>query len=93
MPVVAKAGDVAARDGCDVELTACRVDGGVVMKGPRRRKLYHDRGIFTAQPEAIEKTARSWRVLRGRSAYAHEPEKQTRRKPQNRNQTLKNRQP
>jgi len=25
------------------------------MKGSRRRTLYHDRGIFTAQPEAIEK--------------------------------------
>jgi hypothetical protein len=25
------------------------------MKGSRRRKLYHDRGIFTAQPEAIKK--------------------------------------
>jgi len=29
------------------------------MKGPVRRKLYHDRGIFTAQPEAIEKKPRS----------------------------------
>jgi hypothetical protein len=36
-------------------VTACRVDGGVVMKGSRRRKLYHDRGIFAAQQEAIEK--------------------------------------
>jgi len=27
------------------------------MKGSRRRTLYHDRGIFTAQPEAIEKKA------------------------------------
>jgi hypothetical protein len=35
-------------------VTACRVDEGVVMKGSRRRKLYHDPGIFTAQPEAIE---------------------------------------
>jgi len=44
------------------------------MKGADRRKLYHHRGIFTAQPEAVEKkTARSWRVLRGLFAYAHEP--------------------
>jgi len=50
------------------------------MKGSGRRKLYHDPGIFTAQPEAIEKTAQSWRVLRGLFAYAHEPEKQTGRK-------------
>jgi hypothetical protein len=28
-------------------------------EGSRRRKLYHDRGIFTAQPEAIEKKLRS----------------------------------
>jgi len=25
------------------------------MKGSRRRTLYHDRGIFTAQPEADKK--------------------------------------
>src|SRR6476469_1493056 len=36
-----------------------------------------------------KKAAQSWRVLRVRSAYAHEPEKQTGRKIQNRNQTLK----
>ncbi|HJW39412.1 MAG TPA: hypothetical protein VJ420_12415 [Candidatus Udaeobacter sp.] len=35
-----------------------RVDGGVVIQAARRRKLYHDRGIFTAQPEAIEKKLR-----------------------------------
>jgi len=29
------------------------------MKGLGRRKLYHDRGIVTAQPEAIEKKPRS----------------------------------
>jgi hypothetical protein len=47
------------------------------MKGSRRRTLYHDRGIFTAQPEAIKKTAQSWRVSGGRSAYAHEPAQTT----------------
>ncbi len=36
-------------------VTSCRVDGGVVMKSPGRRKLYHDPGIFTAQPDAIKK--------------------------------------
>jgi hypothetical protein len=47
------------------------------MKDLGRRKLYHDRGIFPAQPTAIEKTAQSWRVSGDRSAYAHEPEKTT----------------
>jgi hypothetical protein len=42
--------------------------------------LYHDRGIFTAQPEAIKKNALPWRVCAGRPAFAHEPEKQTGRK-------------
>jgi len=32
------------------------------MKDSRRRKLYHDRGIFTAQLEAKKKTAQPWRV-------------------------------
>src|SRR5206468_10759465 len=36
-------------------VAACCVDRGVVMKVSRRRKLYHDREIFTGQPEAIEK--------------------------------------
>jgi hypothetical protein len=77
-------------------VTACRVDGGVIIEGSRRRELYHDRGIFTAQPEAIEKKLRS----RGGS-YAAVPlthmnrhtQQTSRRKTKNRNQTLKNRQP
>jgi hypothetical protein len=43
----------------------------------RRRKLYHDRGIFTARPEAIKKTAQSWRLSAGLFAYAHEPAQTT----------------
>jgi hypothetical protein len=31
------------------------VDLGVVIEGLRRRKLYHDRRIFTARPEADQK--------------------------------------
>jgi hypothetical protein len=46
------------------------------MKGSRRRKLYHDRGIFTAQLEAIKrKIAQLWRLSVGLTAYAHEPAK------------------
>jgi hypothetical protein len=39
--------------------------------------LYHDRRIFTAQPEAIKKTAQPWRVSGHLFAYAHEPAQTT----------------
>jgi hypothetical protein len=70
-------------------VTACRVDGSVVMKGPDRRKLYHDRGIFTAQPEAFEKKPRSRGGSCAASSLTHmnRHTQQTRRKNQNRNQT------
>jgi hypothetical protein len=45
--------------------------------GLRRRQLYHDRGIFTAQREAIKKAAQPWRVSAGLTAYAHEPAQTT----------------
>jgi hypothetical protein len=38
--------------------------------------LYHDRAIFTGQPEAIKKTAKLWRVSGGLSALAPERHKQ-----------------
>ena len=41
------------------------------MKGSRRRKLYHDRGIFTAQPEAIEKKLRSRGGFEAGSPLSH----------------------
>jgi len=34
------------------------------------------KGFFTARPEAIKKTAQSWRVSVALSAYAHEPAQQ-----------------
>src|SRR6266480_7693544 len=42
------------------QLGDCLLRGsGRRHEGSRRRKLYHDRGIFTAQPEAIEKKLRN----------------------------------
>jgi hypothetical protein len=62
------------------------------MKGSRRRKLYHDPGIFTAEPEVIEKSAQSWRVSARLFAYAHEPAKRyagkTKQKPNPRKKNL-----
>jgi hypothetical protein len=52
------------------------------------------KGFFTARPEAIEKTAQPWRVSVALSAYAHEPAQTlTRRRNQNRNQTLEKKNP
>jgi hypothetical protein len=67
------------------------VDGGVVMKGSRRRKLYHDRGIFTAAQRQLKKTAQPWRVCGGLPAFAHEPAKHEHAgENRNTNQTLNN---
>ena len=41
--------------GSEISYAACRVDRGGVIEGLRRGKLYQDRGILTAQPEAIKK--------------------------------------
>jgi hypothetical protein len=51
-------------------------------EGSRRRKLYHDRGIFTAQPEAIEKRLRSRGGSQAASSLTHmnRHNQQTRRK-------------
>src|SRR5436190_5979322 len=63
-------------------VTACCVDRGVVMKSSRRRTLYHDRGIFTAQPGAIEKKLRSRGGSYAASSLTHmnRHNQQTRRK-------------
>jgi hypothetical protein len=61
------------------------------MKGPGRRKLYHDRGIFTAQPEAIEKKLHSTGGFRAASSLTHmNRQKIDTPGKQNRNQTLNN---
>jgi hypothetical protein len=64
------------------------------MKGSRRRKLYHDRGIFTGQPEAIEKKLRSRGGSYAASSLTHmNRHKQQTPENQNRKQTLNKKKP
>ncbi len=72
------------------------------MKDPSRRKLYHDRGIVTAQPEAIEKKPRSrggsyaasslTHMNRYKHKHAGKPNKKTKPKKErtHENQTISN---
>src|SRR6266542_1603906 len=56
-------------------VTACRVDGGVVIQDARRCKFYHGRGIFTAL--RLFKYLAQWWVSGGLSAIPHEPAQTT----------------
>jgi hypothetical protein len=52
-------------------MTSWRVDRATLYGAVRRRKLYHERGIFTAQPEAIEKRLRSHGGSQAASSLTH----------------------
>jgi hypothetical protein len=65
-------------------VTACRVDGGVVIQGLAAANCITIEGFLQHNRRQSKKTAQSWRLSAGLPAYAHEPaQTTTRRKNQN----------